>query len=363
MAIQFPDTPNPGDVYSYNNLVFTFNGTSWVGVLDGVRGYTGSAGIGGGGAPGGADTQPQYNDNGALAGMFNASWDNATGTMFYASNTIVSSAPSISISQYWDDDGTSESFTAMNLSVLDSNSGASSKFINCYNDTIGDTVAAIFKDGSISTSYLRDNGSGQALQILTPGLSIGNANAAPNAIALGLSSIADATGSFAHSNGTVRGIEYAVGSSAVAQCGAGFQSHTNIIECSVGGKTMSEEETALLVTRPGFSTDAERVIPIDSATQFATITGHIVATNSDGSHQAAWRVDGFVSAATGNLTVANCIFTTITDTYISPPTVTMYATPGNAAVQGVYFTFAGGVEESSSLVGRLTLHEYYIAAS
>jgi hypothetical protein len=65
MALNFPDSPNTGDPYSYGNRSWVYNGRAWV-ATSATIGFTGSAGpqgatgVAGSGYTGSAGTTPGY---------------------------------------------------------------------------------------------------------------------------------------------------------------------------------------------------------------------------------------------------------------------------------------------------------------
>lgn len=82
------------------------------------------AASGGGGSPGGTDTQVQFNDGGVFGGASGWTWNKTTSTMTLASGTQTADNPAQTITQTWNNAGAT--FTGLRLNVTDTASNAGS---------------------------------------------------------------------------------------------------------------------------------------------------------------------------------------------------------------------------------------------
>jgi len=86
---------------------------------------------GGGGTPGGADTQVQYNDAATFGGDSSFTFNKTTKTVSLAAGTITASAPSLDITQTWNNAGVL--FNAINLDITETASTFNSTFLDLKN--------------------------------------------------------------------------------------------------------------------------------------------------------------------------------------------------------------------------------------
>jgi hypothetical protein len=101
---------------------------------------------GGGGSPGGSDTQVQFNDGGAFAGASGWTWNKTTNTMTLASGTQTISNPAQVVTQTWNASGVT--FTGWRLNVTDTASAAASLLAEWQVN--GTVVASVSKAGMLS---------------------------------------------------------------------------------------------------------------------------------------------------------------------------------------------------------------------
>jgi len=83
---------------------------------------------GGGGTPGGSDTQLQYNNAGAFGGMSGTVWDNTNRSLAITGATVTTSKPVLDLSQTWND--AAVTFEGMSLDVTSTASAAASAILN-----------------------------------------------------------------------------------------------------------------------------------------------------------------------------------------------------------------------------------------
>ena len=83
---------------------------------------------GGGGTPGGSDTQVQFNDGGSFAGDSGLTYDDAAGALTVGGKTVTTDAPIINLSQTWNNAATT--FTGLKLNVTNTASAAASNLLD-----------------------------------------------------------------------------------------------------------------------------------------------------------------------------------------------------------------------------------------
>jgi len=83
---------------------------------------------GGGGTPGGSDTQVQFNDGGSFAGDSGLTYDDAAGALTVGGKTVTTDAPIINLSQTWNNAATT--FTGLKLNVTNTASAGDSKLLD-----------------------------------------------------------------------------------------------------------------------------------------------------------------------------------------------------------------------------------------
>ena len=83
---------------------------------------------GGGGTPGGSDTQVQFNDGGAFGGDSGLTYDDTAGALTVGGKTVTTDAPIINLSQTWNNAATT--FTGLKLNVTNTASAAGSNLLN-----------------------------------------------------------------------------------------------------------------------------------------------------------------------------------------------------------------------------------------
>jgi len=91
---------------------------------DGSGGAAWEAAAGGGGTPGGTDTQVQFNDGGAFGGDSGFTFDKTNNTLGLGGGTITASDPIIDMAQTWNN--AAVTFTAIKANVTDTASAAGS---------------------------------------------------------------------------------------------------------------------------------------------------------------------------------------------------------------------------------------------
>ena len=91
---------------------------------DGAGGAAWEAAAGGGGTPGGTDTQVQFNDGGAFGGDSGFTFDKTNNTLNVTGATITASDPIIDMAQTWNN--AAVTFTAIKANVTDTASAAGS---------------------------------------------------------------------------------------------------------------------------------------------------------------------------------------------------------------------------------------------
>jgi hypothetical protein len=95
---------------------------------DGAGGAAWEAASGGGGTPGGSDTQVQFNDGGAFGGDSGFTFDKTNNTLGLGGGTITASDPIIDMAQTWNNGAVA--FTAIKASVTDTASAAASLLLD-----------------------------------------------------------------------------------------------------------------------------------------------------------------------------------------------------------------------------------------
>jgi len=109
---------------------------------------------GGGGTPGGSDTQVQFNDGGSFAGDSGLTYDDAAGALTVGGKTVTTDAPIINLSQTWNNAATT--FTGLKLNVTDTASAAGSNLLDLQSG--GSSKFNVSKtDGNVTTTARRIN--------------------------------------------------------------------------------------------------------------------------------------------------------------------------------------------------------------
>lgn len=83
---------------------------------------------GGGGTPGGSDTQVQFNDGGAFGGDSGLTYNDTAGALTVGGKTVTTDSPVLNLSQTWDNAATT--FTGLKLDVTDTASAAASNLLD-----------------------------------------------------------------------------------------------------------------------------------------------------------------------------------------------------------------------------------------
>ena len=89
---------------------------------------------GGGGTPGGSDTQVQFNDGGAFGGDSGLTYNDTAGALTVGGKTTTTDSPVLNLSQTWDNAATT--FTGLKLNVTDTASAADSKLLDLQVDGV-----------------------------------------------------------------------------------------------------------------------------------------------------------------------------------------------------------------------------------
>jgi len=105
---------------------------------------------GGGGTPGGSDTQVQFNDGGSFAGDSGLTYDDAAGALTVGGKTVTTDAPIINLSQTWNNAATT--FTGLKLNVTDTASAAASNLLDLQSG--GTRKARVDKSGNLEAGRL-----------------------------------------------------------------------------------------------------------------------------------------------------------------------------------------------------------------
>jgi len=101
---------------------------------------------GGGGTPGGSDTQVQFNDGGSFAGDSGLTYDDAAGALTVGGKTVTTDAPIINLSQTWNNAATT--FTGLKLNVTNTASAAASNLLDLQ--VGGTSLFKVNNNGSIN---------------------------------------------------------------------------------------------------------------------------------------------------------------------------------------------------------------------
>ena len=125
---------------------------------DGAGGAAWEAAAGGGGTPGGTDTQVQFNDGGAFGGDSGFTFDKTNNTLGLGGGTITASDPIIDMAQTWNN--AAVTFTAVKANVTDTASAAGSMLMDLQVggvskfvvDKAGDITLAGTKISNLSTT-------------------------------------------------------------------------------------------------------------------------------------------------------------------------------------------------------------------
>ena len=112
---------------------------------DGAGGAAWEAASGGGGTPGGADTQVQFNDGGAFGGDSGFTFDKTNNTLGLGGGTITASDPIIDMAQTWNNGAVA--FTAIKANVTDTASAAGSLLMDLQ--VGGVEEFQVVKDGQV----------------------------------------------------------------------------------------------------------------------------------------------------------------------------------------------------------------------
>jgi len=83
---------------------------------------------GGGGSPGGSDTQVQFNDGGAFGGSAGLTWDKTNKVLAVAGGAVTASHPVLSLSQTWNN--AAVAFTGLVFNVTNTASDVGSLFLD-----------------------------------------------------------------------------------------------------------------------------------------------------------------------------------------------------------------------------------------
>ena len=83
---------------------------------------------GGGGTPGGSDTQVQFNDGGAFGGDSGLTYNDTAGALTVGGKTTTTDSPVLNLSQTWDNAATT--FTGLKLNVTNTASAAGSNLLD-----------------------------------------------------------------------------------------------------------------------------------------------------------------------------------------------------------------------------------------
>jgi hypothetical protein len=155
---------------------------------------------GGAAAPGGADTQVQFNDGGAFAGDSGLVYDDTAGALTVGGKTVTTDAPIINLSQTWNNAATT--FTGLKLNVTDTASAADSNLLDLQ--TNGTSLVTVTPTGKITIP--RGSGVDTGLQI---GSSINLDTNGPNTLTLRVnnSRILQATAAGLYANSYILGAD------------------------------------------------------------------------------------------------------------------------------------------------------------
>jgi len=108
---------------------------------------------GGGGTPGGSDTQVQFNDGGSFAGDSGLTYDDAAGALTVGGKTVTTDAPIINLSQTWNNAATT--FTGLKLNVTNTASAAASNLLDLQAG--GTSLFKVNNNGSINIYTVGNN--------------------------------------------------------------------------------------------------------------------------------------------------------------------------------------------------------------
>ena len=123
-------------------------------------------GGGGGGTPGGSDTQVQFNDGGSFAGDSGLVYYDTTGSLTVGGKTVTTDAPILNLSQTWNSATTT--FTGLKLNVTDTASANTSKLLDLQVNGVSKFYVS---DDSLKTSSFSygSTGAGTAVVISANG--------------------------------------------------------------------------------------------------------------------------------------------------------------------------------------------------
>ena len=105
---------------------------------------------GGGGTPGGSDTQVQFNDGGAFGGDSGLTYDDTAGALTVGGKTATTDSPVLNLSQTWNNAATT--FTGLKLNVTNTASAAGSNLLDLQ---VGGVSAVQVRDNEIKYSGSR----------------------------------------------------------------------------------------------------------------------------------------------------------------------------------------------------------------
>ena len=113
---------------------------------------------GGGGTPGGSDTQVQFNDGGSFAGDSGLAYNDTAGALTVGGKTVTADAPILNLSQTWNSATTT--FTGLKLNATDTASAADSKLLDLQTGgaskiSVSKNGNAYFQNGSSSAPVIR----------------------------------------------------------------------------------------------------------------------------------------------------------------------------------------------------------------
>lgn len=285
--------------------------SGWAGLAPGTAGQilqTGGAGADpswaapSSGAPGGSNTQPQYNAAGSFAGMSGWAWDNTNRSLTVTGGTITANNPLFNLARTWN--GAGVSFTMFNINLTDTASAVGSKFWEAM--VSGVVVSDIRKDGAVRIGGWRLKAGSTELEVRNS-----DDTAYDNLRAFGV--IADSffraanTGTFAF-NG--RGVISSPSTSAVAIQNNGLSAYADLL-CR---NTIQVPQASITPANNGdfvFEATANTAVTArfkgnDGTVRSATVPLGIVAL-SDGASIATNAALGQVFSVTlgGNRTLAN----------------------------------------------------------
>ena len=124
---------------------------------------------GGGGTPGGSDTQVQFNDGGAFGGDSGLAFNKTTGKLTVGGKTVTASAPVLDLSQTWNASGVT--FTGIKFNVTDTASAAASLLMDLQ--VGGVSKFKVEKNGAVTSPYLIGVSNSWSAQLTSTSLDFG----------------------------------------------------------------------------------------------------------------------------------------------------------------------------------------------